>query len=33
MVRRTDMLAQSSLIIFNVALILTCSLIHAMKEM
>jgi len=27
------MLAQSSLIIFNVALILTCSLLHAMKEM
>ena len=26
------MLAQSSLIIFNVALILTCSLLHAMKE-
>ena len=26
------MLAQSSLIIFNVALILTCSLLHAIKE-
>ncbi len=33
MVRRTNMFAQSSLLLFNIALLLTYSLLQAMKKM
>ena len=33
MVLRTDMIAQSSLLLFNIALLLTYSLLQAMKKM
>lgn len=33
MMRRTDIFAQSSLLLFNIALLLTYSLLQSMKKM